>query len=221
MRDPARIPELCRLLQRAWERVPDQRLGQLLVNAVRPGVPCREVFYAEDGRTQAGLEAIARHGLPDPELPPHDHVELEWTALEEPAPTTLSCEGAREASFTIDSFFCQILELRFAGEYRHGSLGKPDADAMIRWLAVALVRSEPDVLLLDLSRLRYSWGDGIIRVLDVLGHFDRDQPLGLAVLAGPDSEAGLRSLGMQVHVDRERALADAIQQALARSVDIG
>jgi hypothetical protein len=47
MRDPARIPEMCRLLQRAWERVPDLRLGQLVIDAIGPTEPCREMFYAE------------------------------------------------------------------------------------------------------------------------------------------------------------------------------
>ena len=48
MRNPARIDELLSALRAAWEESPDLRLGQLIVNAVRPTSPCPEVFYAQD-----------------------------------------------------------------------------------------------------------------------------------------------------------------------------
>ncbi len=34
MRDPKRIKRVCQLLERAWSRYPDQRLGQFLLNYV-------------------------------------------------------------------------------------------------------------------------------------------------------------------------------------------
>ena len=61
----------------------------------------------------------------------------------------------------------QVLELRFAGEYRAGSEGNPDAAAMKELVITQLARTEPDVVLLDLSRLRYGWGDAILRVFEV------------------------------------------------------
>lgn len=48
MRNPARIDEILSALRAAWEESPDLRLGQLIVNAVRPTNPCPEVFYAQD-----------------------------------------------------------------------------------------------------------------------------------------------------------------------------
>ncbi|SFR76483.1 hypothetical protein SAMN05428960_1292 [Mitsuaria sp. PDC51] len=48
MRNPARIDEILSALRAAWEESPDLRLGQLIVNAVRPTNPCPEVFYARD-----------------------------------------------------------------------------------------------------------------------------------------------------------------------------
>lgn len=35
MRDPDRIDEIVELLRLAWHRTPDQRLGQLILNATR------------------------------------------------------------------------------------------------------------------------------------------------------------------------------------------
>ena len=48
MRSPARIDEILSALRAAWEESPDLRLGQLIVNAVRPTAPCPEVFHARD-----------------------------------------------------------------------------------------------------------------------------------------------------------------------------
>lgn len=55
-RDPDRIPEVLALLEERWRAVPDQRLGQVLVNLVRRELgpePAREgeaIFALEDGR---------------------------------------------------------------------------------------------------------------------------------------------------------------------------
>jgi len=48
MRDPARIEPILNLIRTAWELNPDMRLGQLIVNIVRPKESCPEVFYVED-----------------------------------------------------------------------------------------------------------------------------------------------------------------------------
>ena len=67
MRDPQRIDPLLTLLGDVWQRHPDMRLGQLLVNAIRPKAPVPEIFYAEDDRVLEGLQRIAEGlpGLPD------------------------------------------------------------------------------------------------------------------------------------------------------------
>ena len=48
MRDPVRIDDALATLRAVWSESPDLRLGQLLVNAVRPAEPCPEIFYVED-----------------------------------------------------------------------------------------------------------------------------------------------------------------------------
>jgi hypothetical protein len=47
-RDPARIPQVLRLLEQVWQKQPDQRLGQLLLNHLSPVSPCPELYYMED-----------------------------------------------------------------------------------------------------------------------------------------------------------------------------
>jgi len=221
MRDPRRIPELCELLQRAWELNPELRLGQLVVNAISPTQPCPEVFYAEESRTRRGLERFLREGAEAPELPSHQGVAIRWDIVEEPEPTTVTLNGAREGIFEVGPSFCQVLEVKFGGEYREGSLGNPDADAMVRHLAVLLVRTQPDVVLLDLSALRYTWGNRLLSLFELIDRFDTDHPLGVTVLGGPDSAPALRSLGLTTHEDSAAALDDAMRQAVRRAVDIG
>jgi uncharacterized protein YihD (DUF1040 family) len=48
MRDKARISEMIKLIEEIWNENPDFRLGQLIVNAVKPSEPCPQVFYVED-----------------------------------------------------------------------------------------------------------------------------------------------------------------------------
>lgn len=55
MRDPARIDVVLAALRAAWVESPDLRLGQLIVNAVRPSNPSPEVFHAEDDAILRGL----------------------------------------------------------------------------------------------------------------------------------------------------------------------
>lgn len=221
MRDPARIPELCELLQRAWQRAPDLRLGQLVVNAVKPKTPCLGVFSAEDDAMQRGLEALAQRGVDPPPLPAVGQTPLDWEAVAEPEPTTLTFDGIRLASFDAGPWFCEVLELRVGGEYRDGSKGNPDAEAMAVHVTTALARNEPDVILLDLSGLRYHWGNGILRVFEAIGRFGGAVAVEAVVRGGPDSAPALGTLGLVVHTDEAAALEEAKSKALRRSMEIG
>ncbi len=55
MRDPNRLDRMIEKLRELWKTQPDQRLGQLIVNVIRPGEPCPRVFYAEDDDIEAKL----------------------------------------------------------------------------------------------------------------------------------------------------------------------
>jgi hypothetical protein len=56
MRDPARIPRILEAVQKVWERDPDLRLGQLIVNAIRPSRPTPQIFGFEDDKLEARLK---------------------------------------------------------------------------------------------------------------------------------------------------------------------
>lgn len=63
MRDPSRIDEVLTALRDAWFESPDLRLGQLIVNAVRPTDPCPDIFYIEDDRLLKGLNGYRKRVL--------------------------------------------------------------------------------------------------------------------------------------------------------------
>lgn len=48
MRDPARIPRILEALRVEWEKQPDLRLGQLLMNAVVPYGDVPDLYQIED-----------------------------------------------------------------------------------------------------------------------------------------------------------------------------
>jgi len=60
MRDPARIDRIINKLRIAWKNSPDQRLGQLVMNAVAYGAGERinDIFHVEDEETENGLEKM-------------------------------------------------------------------------------------------------------------------------------------------------------------------
>jgi len=47
MKDPNRIVEICKLLEEAWKKEPEQRLGQFLINHIF-GDLRDKIFYVED-----------------------------------------------------------------------------------------------------------------------------------------------------------------------------
>lgn len=65
MRDPARIPRVLDALRETWEKHPDLRLGQLLMN-IAGSRDLSEVWNLEDGRWLALIRAFdAKHPSSD------------------------------------------------------------------------------------------------------------------------------------------------------------
>jgi uncharacterized protein YihD (DUF1040 family) len=61
MRDANRIPRIMAKLQQAWEKYPDMRLTQLLINM---GLAADSTaWFVEDDLTELQIEKILREGL--------------------------------------------------------------------------------------------------------------------------------------------------------------
>jgi hypothetical protein len=59
MRDPKRIARIAQLLGEVWEKVPDWRLTQLVINASDTKHNCGPVFYLEDDEFEQRLKKLS------------------------------------------------------------------------------------------------------------------------------------------------------------------
>jgi hypothetical protein len=60
VRDPRRIDDVLLAIAEVWTLDPDLRLGQLLIDAVRPGEPCPELAGIEDAELVRWVQAEGR-----------------------------------------------------------------------------------------------------------------------------------------------------------------
>jgi hypothetical protein len=60
VRDPQRFEDVLLAIAEVWSLDPDLRLGQLLINAVRPARPCPELYSIEDWDLVRRVQAEGR-----------------------------------------------------------------------------------------------------------------------------------------------------------------
>jgi hypothetical protein len=58
MRDPARIPRILKKLEQLWNKVPDQRFWQVIVNMHGDLGNPQDPFYVEDDKFEKGLTEL-------------------------------------------------------------------------------------------------------------------------------------------------------------------
>ncbi len=87
-----------------------------------------------------------------------------------------------------------ILVAQFAGTYWPGSLGGPDARYMLAMGEAGVRAWEPDGLILDLTELKYDWGNDLKELINIGHRCFGIESLPLAIIVGPGCEAGVRSL---------------------------
>jgi len=135
-----------------------------------------------------------------------------------PKPEVLSLDALSDVALSVERYRfddrLDVLVLKFAGTYRHGSAGNPDATAMFARARSALAAWHPDALVFDFRALDYRWGDGMLRVVGIESDFP-DTPLPTVVAAGEGSRAGLSSLLTKSSLfdELELAIAEAHRRA--------
>lgn len=98
--------------------------------------------------------------------------------------------------------YCNIMILKFSGEYGFGSGGNSDAIYMSAIGEAVVEAWEPSGLILDFSELAYEWGDMIERVFDVGRAKYGDIPFPTALIVGERSEEAIRTLILGVYSDQ-------------------
>lgn len=156
-------------------------------------------------------------------------MDLEWNPVELDPASDVTVAATTASFDDAENFFCEILRLEVTGTFREGSAGKPDAARLRGLVLVALAAVHPDVVLLDLRGLRYSWGDGILGVLQHVGDFGAKEPIEVVVLSSPENHGALASLltpaGKEtpeaLQATSDGALELAVRLASARSRRVG
>ncbi|MBK8975658.1 MAG: hypothetical protein IPM29_07010 [Planctomycetes bacterium] len=121
----------------------------------------------------------------------------------------------------IEDEWVTVAVVSFAGTYRPGSAGTPDAALMVAVLGASLAHCHPDAVIIDLSDLTYSWGDGLLQLFYCLDRWDRPHPPGCAVVGGRASLPALRSLLTPVGGESPPGLTGDLHRALGIAVRLG
>lgn len=151
---------------------------------------------------------------------------MEWTPVAVFPVSGLSCSAATAwAEDEADGEVAHVLRLSFVGEYRHGSAGNPDADFMVAATAAALALEQPGALVLDLTEMRYRWGNRLLNVFEAVAAADAQHPIAAVLACGPDSLPAVTSLlggrSDWLHDNLDDAVEHATRLAFLRSRAIG
>jgi hypothetical protein len=95
----------------------------------------------------------------------------------------------------------RILVLKAKGTYRRGSIGNGDANFIYINLVTYYFWVEPQVLILDISELEYTWGNTMLNIiffLHKIGRDDYEKSLPMYFIVSEKNKEGLCSL---LHVD--------------------
>ena len=110
-----------------------------------------------------------------------------------------------------------IQVVAFRGEVKVGSRGNDDAAYMRGVVMSAISAWETGCLVLDLRELDYSWGSGLLTVIQAPHEFadeDDDNVFPVLVVGSPDNLEALRSLLETADEDVDRWLFDSMDRAL-------
>nr|WP_321234612.1 hypothetical protein [uncultured Psychroserpens sp.] len=69
----------------------------------------------------------------------------------------------------------RVLLVNVQGDYRKGSQGNNDADLIYGFVSSYFLIIEPDVVIVNLSNLNYTWGNSIMKVLNLMKNIGRDK----------------------------------------------
>ena len=79
------------------------------------------------------------------------------------------CNGM-ECQFSVmslkDSVFIDILHIKFFGEYREGSMGKPELGYMVGMVNLGIEIWKPLKVIIDIRNVKYEWGDDMQILFD-------------------------------------------------------
>lgn len=112
------------------------------------------------------------------------------------------------------SKYAGILMIRFSGEYRHGCAGNPDGQFMVAMRNAGVGAFNPYAVILDLSSLKYQWGDMLDSAFGSGGRY-----LPWAVVVGEGCRRAIETLGYGWESDQEPSVLREIFYSLEHACD--
>lgn len=100
--------------------------------------------------------------------------------------------------------YLDILIVKYVGHYLDGAAGNADARYMYAMGKAALNAFEPSGLIIDLSELKYEWGDMLEIVFDMGAEQVYHGRFPMATVVGPECQEAIRTL---IHgIDSEKSI---------------
>ncbi|MCL9806561.1 hypothetical protein NAT51_13580 [Flavobacterium amniphilum] len=113
------------------------------------------------------------------------------------------CNGMRceyETTSYQNSYMTDILLVRFNGEYRPGSMGKPDLGYMAGMVKLGINVWDPFKVAIDIQNVTYEWGDDMELLFDAPDH------LKTVVIVGENNRRAISTL--MLGIDTEEDIVD-------------
>lgn len=112
-----------------------------------------------------------------------------------------------------------VLVIKYAGQYRPGGAGNPDAQFMYAMGQAGVKAWQPDGAILDFSELEYVWGNGLDLVFMIGEKEFGFASLPLALVVGPSCEPAVRTLLRGLMVKSPLAMDDWVFRDLDSAWD--
>ncbi|MFO0926306.1 MAG: hypothetical protein U0736_04605 [Gemmataceae bacterium] len=117
--------------------------------------------------------------------------------------TSVQCQFQLES--TGQNRFTSVLIARFSGDYKDGAAGHPDAVYMAGMLRMGIEMWGPAAVVLDLTDLRYEWGDEMLWLVRPAFHYRK-----MAIVVGRGCARAIATLMWGVSTNKKATEADFI-----------
>ena len=112
-----------------------------------------------------------------------------------------------------------IAVVKFSGHYRMGHEGNPDSTFMGAMTAAGLFAMDPDGLVIDMSELKYDWGDMLDAVLPNEAGRYGELRIPTVVVVGPESKDAVRSLIDDLGLAKRKSEVEWLVESLPEALD--
>lgn len=116
-----------------------------------------------------------------------------------------------------------LIVAEVSGDYRSGSNGNNDAAIILAELSAYYLNFEPLTMIIDLSRMNYSWGNTLLKVLNLfktIGRNEFERELFLGIVYSEQNKSAIASLIQCDESDLPENYFDSLPSAYNKAQEI-